>query len=727
VRNLLFIVLIFASICRSQSQTNIIDSLRSTLNSTPNNQKIQVYQAIITKLWRNHPDSALIYARKAIRFADQSNDLKSKAVAVRLQGGAYVYMGDYDSGLFFCKQACTLSIQSRDSTLIASSLSNLGEIYTLMGSYPEGIENLLHSISIKRKINQQYGLANTLNSISLVYMKLKDYEKAKKFATEVMNLPDFHGDKNEKTNASNILGFSYLYMNELDSAKKHFLFSISIAEKSYDQRWYAAAVSGLGQVYLNSNQENEARINFNKALGIYVKLNDKVGVSEVYHLISKIQAKKKNIDSAFYFLRLSEKSAESTGSRERKLDNYRLREDLYTQIEKYDSALRYKSKYVELHDLMFSEGLMRTLSNIELRVAEEEAQRIVAAKDIVIQKKTLQTYLLIAILMLGLIFGIVLYRSYKVIKERTLALVRSKEEIVFKAKLLEEANNEINTKNEELEQQTEEIISQRNSLSAAQLIIESKNNELKEINTLLEQKVQLRTQELHKAIEDLRESNKELDHFIYRSSHDLKGPLARLLGLSNLGKMESKEPETKVYFEKLESTANEMNEMLRKLINIHEINLKAIEEVNINLSAKVNDMFEATNNKLKSQSKVRLENQINDKFQLKIDTILMENLFSIITENAIRYCDHLKNDPYLEVTANQNKTTVHIYFTDNGVGISDELKAQIFNMFFVGNNDHKGHGLGLYEAKLIAKKLNGDIVLKESQKGLTKFEVILPL
>jgi len=315
---------------------------------------------------------------------------------------------------------------------------------------------------------------------------------------------------------------------------------------------------------------------------------------------------------------------------------------------------------------------------------------------------------------------LVLYRSYNVIKQRTLELVRSKEEVVI-------ANNEISTKNEELEQQTEEIIAQRDSLSSAQLIIETKNNELKEVNTLLEKKVQLRTKELNKAIEDLRKSNSELDHFIYRSSHDLKGPLARLLGLCHLGKLETKEPDTKVYFEKLQVTANEMNEMLRKLINIHEINLKNIAEINVNLNAKVLNAFDATNLKLHTHGLVRLDNHVSENINLNIDVDLVENLFTIITENAVKYRDIQKPDPFLSVTAQKNKTAVHIVFADNGVGIQPELRAQIFDMFVVGNNDHKGHGLGLYEAKVIAKKLNGDIALRKSKNGLTEFEVTLPL
>src|SRR5437879_10793461 len=132
VRRLLSVSLVFVAFTNSYSQTNVIDSLKSSLSNTQDDKKIQVYQEIIIKLWRNNPDSALIYAQKATQFANEMGDLKYKAIAVRLQGGAYFYLGNYDSCLRFSKQACTLSIQARDSKLIASLLSNLVEVYTLI-------------------------------------------------------------------------------------------------------------------------------------------------------------------------------------------------------------------------------------------------------------------------------------------------------------------------------------------------------------------------------------------------------------------------------------------------------------------------------------------------------------------------------------------------------------------------------------------------------------------
>jgi len=75
----------------------------------------------------------------------------------------------------------------------------------------------------------------------------------------------------------------------------------------------------------------------------------------------------------------------------------------------------------------------------------------------------------------------------------------------------------------------------------------------------------------------------------------------------------------------------------RKLINIHEINQKAIAEVDVNLNTSVNDIFIEINKKLNALGLVRLDNQVSPEIQLQVDADLMGNLFVIITENAVQY------------------------------------------------------------------------------------------
>ena len=80
------------------------------------------------------------------------------------------------------------------------------------------------------------------------------------------------------------------------------------------------------------------------------------------------------------------------------------------------------------------------------------------------------------------------------------------------------------------------------------------------------------------------------------------------------------------------------------------------------------------------------------------------------------------------------KTEIHedfqnfiIIISDNGIGINDESKKNIFKMFFRGTEISDGTGLGLYIAKLNIDKLNGQIFVENlvSERG-TVFTMIFP-
>ena len=63
---------------------------------------------------------------------------------------------------------------------------------------------------------------------------------------------------------------------------------------------------------------------------------------------------------------------------------------------------------------------------------------------------------------------------------------------------------------------------------------------------------------------------------------------------------------------------------------------------------------------------------------------------------------------------------------DNGIGISEEIKDKVFNMFFRGTARSEGSGLGLYITRLAVEKLGGRIRLLQSGSKPTVFEITIP-
>jgi signal transduction histidine kinase len=75
----------------------------------------------------------------------------------------------------------------------------------------------------------------------------------------------------------------------------------------------------------------------------------------------------------------------------------------------------------------------------------------------------------------------------------------------------------------------------------------------------------------------------------------------------------------------------------------------------------------------------------------------------------------------------QNPKMVAIYFTDNGGGMTEEVRKKIFNYGFTTKPSGKGSGLGLYMCKYIIELHGGTIAVKSKVGEGTTFTLTLPV
>jgi signal transduction histidine kinase len=240
--------------------------------------------------------------------------------------------------------------------------------------------------------------------------------------------------------------------------------------------------------------------------------------------------------------------------------------------------------------------------------------------------------------------------------------------------------------------------------------------EIKDLaNKMLEEKVQSRTRELQ-------ERNQQLDVFVYKASHDIKGPLRSMIGLTNLALSDVKDEKAKEYFEYMLQTSSKLDNMVGELLRMGKVKDLEVKYSEVNPHKMIHEII-STLKHIPGFEKMRIVVDISQGYILKTDETLIYSVFQNIIENAIKYMDALKTDPFLNIKLREEDNMIRLDFEDNGLGIPVDTKEKIFDMFYKVNNNSSGTGLGLYLTKLTIEKLGGNIELYSQEKKGTTFVI----
>lgn len=281
---------------------------------------------------------------------------------------------------------------------------------------------------------------------------------------------------------------------------------------------------------------------------------------------------------------------------------------------------------------------------------------------------------------------------------------------------------------EEIKSQNEYMADQQSKIQDSKEIIEQKNLELEqinqnmqEINIHLEQLILRRTQ-------DLDRTYSELDTFLYRSSHDLRRPLTTLRGLMQVAGLNMKDEAVGNIIQLVNKVVDTMDAMLMKLIRVSEINNIKDPEILMLNSALVVDMikeamapFEQTIEK----ERIKIQWKIGDVESVFLPEIPLKTILTNLIENALVF--RKKQGARIDIQLARSGNNLKISVRDNGIGIPEEIKPLVFNMYFKGSEVSTGNGLGLYVVKKAIDLLNAKIKVLSSRLRGSMFLIWIPL
>jgi signal transduction histidine kinase len=260
---------------------------------------------------------------------------------------------------------------------------------------------------------------------------------------------------------------------------------------------------------------------------------------------------------------------------------------------------------------------------------------------------------------------------------------------------------------------------------------------IKEFAETLEIKVEERTKELNEEVvvrreaelklqrtnQELSKRNTELDNFVYSVSHDLRAPIASVLGLINLAKKDGDTDMKNMYLDMIHKSANQQDHFIREILDQSRNSRLEVKREEIFFQPIIEETFDQLKFASPGQNVERIINVIqekpfySDRWRLKV---ILNNIIS----NAIRYRNG--KDPVIKVNVAVNGHGAAVQIEDNGRGIEKEHLGNVCKMFYRATDDGAGSGLGLYIVKETIDKLNGSIDIDSEIGRGTMVKVNIP-
>ena len=215
-------------------------------------------------------------------------------------------------------------------------------------------------------------------------------------------------------------------------------------------------------------------------------------------------------------------------------------------------------------------------------------------------------------------------------------------------------------------------------------------------------------------------------NFMHSITHELKSPLASVkLSMETLLKRDLEKEKQKEILANALSDTERLNNLVDNILLSAQIENKSyhIQKEKINFSEFIHELIgkiQQTNN---SHS---FTQSVQPNIFTELDKVSFTSICLNLVENAMKYSP---DGSMIKIILAKKENSVNLSVCDEGVGISDEEKQNIFNKFYrIGNEETrktKGTGLGLYIVKYLTEKNGGNISVKNNSPRGTIFEIAL--
>lgn len=338
------------------------------------------------------------------------------------------------------------------------------------------------------------------------------------------------------------------------------------------------------------------------------------------------------------------------------------------------------------------------------------------------------------------------------LRRLTADLRRSQEQLAIRIKERDEIKKRLNDSDLRFTEMQQELAKAHKQLSVAgtELSITTANLQSREL-VLAEQSVKFvmaelevkkqtkllrdsdmsleaRTAELERANHELKLTMRRQDEFVAAVTHDLKNPIlgaTRILEMLVSGSVPSEKQ--LAVFKQLLETNREMLRLILNMLDVYRHDGGAVTPVfgPVAIATLLKNCVETFMFNIE-EKKLSVSVEVQEGAEMfTSDELLLRRVLTNLISNAVKFS---KSGGFVKVRVKRDGVLIRVSVQDNGVGMTEEQKQNVFQRFLQPSHDkHCGSGLGLYLSKTLATALRGDLTFTSELQQGSEFILSLPL
>ncbi|MDH5476274.1 MAG: tetratricopeptide repeat-containing sensor histidine kinase [Cyclobacteriaceae bacterium] len=571
--------------------------------------------------------------------------------------------GEYDSAFYYLEKSIAVATALNDQNQLKYVLNDAGLNRLNLSKYDEALYFFNASLKVRDELNDFSSKSLAYNNIGLVYYNLEDFVEAIVFFEKGLSIAEeFQDVSTQSMNLVNI-GLSYHLLKDYEKALSYFEKTITTCEEDCPVDVRIQAVGGMGLIHLDQENFEEAYKELESVINLSLENDVFRFLPSNYHYLALIDFYRKDYDKSLSFLEISNDYASKLQDVEWRKNNFALYSRIYAEQENYQVAYEYQLKLAEAKDSLLNADVIKNISDIHVNIQQDKDANIIEGKDLEITERIQQIYLLAGTVLLALVLVLFVY----------------------------------------------------------------KNNRLrKRINDKLDNLVKERTKNLHNSNAALIDSRTELDNFIYKTSHDIQGPLTSLRGICEVGLLDVKDETGRLYLTKLGDTAKQLIEIISRLQRVNNINSTSLHHTLIDFELLIQDVLTKENEHSQDFSTIKTNVKVDPDLSFTSDEYLIVVILNNLISNAFKFIDKEKPTNTVDILVSASNNILRIEVRDNGIGIHVTDTHELFRMFSRFTDLNRTGGIGLYLVKSAVDKLSGSVFVSKSDEGQTIFVVKLP-